>query len=251
MGQEIVYCFKCQTRLVGSDFEKGRAFRTGARIACASCAREILTPEEIERARSRAAPPRPAPEYRSPGSTSRLRILPGESPRPRRRTAVAWAGLGGAAAVAFLAVLALRTGAPPGESRPPVTAPPEAPPAPAPRPETPPPPARVVADIPRELAELDSQVQAFRARREFGFALDLLEAARNRHPDAAWEGALDRRMAALREELRREAALLVERARAARRAGNEAEVARLRGQLQALGDAEALRELDASAPAPA
>ncbi len=27
MGQEILYCSKCQTRLVGADFEKGQAFR--------------------------------------------------------------------------------------------------------------------------------------------------------------------------------------------------------------------------------
>ena len=31
MGQEIVYCYKCQTRLMGSDFDKGKAFRVGSR----------------------------------------------------------------------------------------------------------------------------------------------------------------------------------------------------------------------------
>lgn len=248
MGQEIVYCFSCQTRLVGSDFEKGRAFRAGARIVCAPCARDLLTHEEIERSRSRAAAPQPAPEHRSPGSTSRLRVFPGESPRAQRRPAVVLAWIGGTAALALLAVVAALVGSPSGKPPPLVTAPREAPPPPAVQPAVPPPPPRVGADFSRELAELDSQVQAFRARREFGYALDLLEAARHRHRDAAWEGALDRHIAALRDERRREAALLVEQARAARQVGNETEVARLRGRLQALGDPEALRELEATKP---
>jgi hypothetical protein len=49
MGQEIVYCFKCQTRLKGEEFEKGSAFRIGDKTCCATCAVGLLTslpPEE-------------------------------------------------------------------------------------------------------------------------------------------------------------------------------------------------------------
>jgi hypothetical protein len=42
MGQEIVYCFKCQTRIVGADFAKGAAFQVGNRVCCAKCASEVL-----------------------------------------------------------------------------------------------------------------------------------------------------------------------------------------------------------------
>jgi hypothetical protein len=49
MGQEIVYCSKCAERLMGSDFDKGKAFRVGDMSVCLKCAREILptlSPEE-------------------------------------------------------------------------------------------------------------------------------------------------------------------------------------------------------------
>lgn len=49
MGQEVVYCFKCGTRLKGSEFEKGSAFKIGDKTCCATCAVGLLTslpPEE-------------------------------------------------------------------------------------------------------------------------------------------------------------------------------------------------------------
>ena len=33
MGQEITYCCKCAERLLGSDFDKGQAFRNGDKYA--------------------------------------------------------------------------------------------------------------------------------------------------------------------------------------------------------------------------
>jgi hypothetical protein len=42
MGQEIVYCSKCAERLMGSDFDKGKAFRVGDMSVCLKCARELL-----------------------------------------------------------------------------------------------------------------------------------------------------------------------------------------------------------------
>ncbi len=57
MGQEIVYCTGCQSRLVGSDFEKGLAFRLKGYTYCASCAPEEAKtrPEAAEPARDLSA----------------------------------------------------------------------------------------------------------------------------------------------------------------------------------------------------
>lgn len=203
MGQEIVYCFKCQTRLVGSDFEKGRAFRAGARVACQICAREILSPEEIERARDAARPLRHVPEAAArPGSSSRLRPALARAARPdgRRTSAALWVGAGGALALLAVAA-ALSTSRGPARAAPPPSAPSPAPSPPAP-PRDEPRPLRPVG-FSGELAELDGQVEAFRARGEFAFARDLLEAARGRHPDPAWEKALEERLTRLRDELER------------------------------------------------
>src|SRR5437667_9800710 len=49
MGQEIVYCCRCQIRLTGADLE--RSVRGGNRVACKDCAAEFLAslpPEEQE-----------------------------------------------------------------------------------------------------------------------------------------------------------------------------------------------------------
>ncbi|HYE98250.1 MAG TPA: hypothetical protein VEJ18_05030, partial [Planctomycetota bacterium] len=42
MGQEIVYCHECQSRLVGSEFEKGKAFRIQNQNYCLPCAQKLL-----------------------------------------------------------------------------------------------------------------------------------------------------------------------------------------------------------------
>src|SRR6185503_716545 len=42
MGQEIVYCFKCQTRIVGAEFDKGSAFQVGNNVSCSKCVAELL-----------------------------------------------------------------------------------------------------------------------------------------------------------------------------------------------------------------
>jgi hypothetical protein len=78
MGQEIVYCSRCASRLMGSDFEKGKAFRLGDQSVCKDCAlklletlpgseRELLA-EKLERAGTRK---------RSPHSSPALPALPG------------------------------------------------------------------------------------------------------------------------------------------------------------------------------
>ncbi len=80
MGQEILYCSNCQTRLLGSDFEKGKAFRIGDRAACASCAKDMLaglSPQERENILASSS--------KDPRKTSspRLAALPAPAALPR------------------------------------------------------------------------------------------------------------------------------------------------------------------------
>lgn len=42
MGQEIVYCFKCQKRIVGADYAKGLAFQLENNSCCSGCAVQVL-----------------------------------------------------------------------------------------------------------------------------------------------------------------------------------------------------------------
>jgi hypothetical protein len=42
MGQEILYCYKCQTKIVGADFAGGKAFQVGNHVSCSSCAADLL-----------------------------------------------------------------------------------------------------------------------------------------------------------------------------------------------------------------
>ncbi len=79
MGQEIVYCAKCASRILSSDFDKGRAFRIGNRTLCKDCALEEapgLSADELRRASQetpRGGTPLPAATPREP--------LPAVTPR--------------------------------------------------------------------------------------------------------------------------------------------------------------------------
>lgn len=42
MGRETVYCWKCQTRLNGDDFEKSKAYHVGDKATCAECVYELV-----------------------------------------------------------------------------------------------------------------------------------------------------------------------------------------------------------------
>src|SRR5687767_7212480 len=77
MGQEILYCYKCQTRLLGSEFEKGKAFKVGGKASCAVCVKELLdaVPDvgsESERSRKLPSTAR----LQAVGSESSSRIKP-------------------------------------------------------------------------------------------------------------------------------------------------------------------------------
>src|SRR6476646_679884 len=42
VGTEITYCFKCQRRIVGTEFAKGEAYQVGDNVTCAACAADLL-----------------------------------------------------------------------------------------------------------------------------------------------------------------------------------------------------------------
>ena len=42
MGQEVVYCFKCQTRIHGTDFAKGQAYQVENNFCCSACVVGVL-----------------------------------------------------------------------------------------------------------------------------------------------------------------------------------------------------------------
>ncbi|HUR37904.1 MAG TPA: hypothetical protein VM222_00310 [Planctomycetota bacterium] len=62
MGREIVYCWKCATRLQGSDFESRQAYRVGDKVSCADCVEELVAdlPAEEQEAILNG-PPAPTP----------------------------------------------------------------------------------------------------------------------------------------------------------------------------------------------
>lgn len=85
MGQEIVYCCRCQVRLATGDFDKGRATRLGSRVACVDCVPEVLstlTPDERQEFAQVLAAHRAGPQARGrgTGSSSALGAIPS---RPR------------------------------------------------------------------------------------------------------------------------------------------------------------------------
>jgi hypothetical protein len=124
MGQEIVYCNSCQTRLLGSDFEKGRAFRVEHQYLCLACAQKLLEslpPAERDAFAShlKAAEPKKVSTVRIPavrstgdsGSHSKLRA-PSDPTVPRvssppRSSAPLVAGLAGAAVLLVGVIVAL------------------------------------------------------------------------------------------------------------------------------------------------
>ncbi len=101
MGQEILYCFKCQTRIVGTDFGKGAAYEVGNNVCCSKCATELLTTLPPKDRESLIAQMFKATQERKSGSTNsalpamaapltssstRMRTAASNPPSERRRS---------------------------------------------------------------------------------------------------------------------------------------------------------------------
>ena len=57
MGREIVYCWKCATRLQGSDFESRAAYRVGDKVSCPDCVEELVADLSAEEQEAILNPP--------------------------------------------------------------------------------------------------------------------------------------------------------------------------------------------------
>ncbi|HEX7898440.1 MAG TPA: hypothetical protein VF950_11815 [Planctomycetota bacterium] len=117
MGQEIVYCSRCQTRIVGADFDKGEAFRVDEGTACAKCAMGLLSTaplaiqkqilDQKKRALDKKLQPAPTPRRPMPAVAA---------PKPSRLPVAALAVMG--LAVLLCAGLMLRSGGSPAPAPP-------------------------------------------------------------------------------------------------------------------------------------
>ncbi len=212
MGHEVVYCARCQVRIVGREFESGVAFRAGNHFYCKACYKE-LPPEE--RAKS---PPAAAPRVDPPSTTRIKPVTSRKAAPPSRSPMVPWvvAGLLGGSVLLIL-VFALSPG-----KRPPDVSPPRKAAAPKPVTETDglerekEAARREIqqreadrrrkeeeAKAAEDLAKLDPEVRAACAEGKFDGALQILDRARARRTGAEWAARIDRRAEAVKEEARR------------------------------------------------
>jgi hypothetical protein len=85
MGQEILYCSKCQIQLRTLDFEKEKAYRINGIVSCFKCAREVihsLPPETIKRLIAEIATKEEAAEKKNSSTSRILRVAELKPPRP-------------------------------------------------------------------------------------------------------------------------------------------------------------------------
>jgi len=173
MGQEVVYCFKCQKRIHGTDFAKGLAYQVENNFCCSACAvtvLETLPPKAKEQLLARmfkathdreSAASSSAKTSANPPASSTGRI-PHVTPRPMKVGAPASsgpmiAGIVGAVVAVILIVVFLSSGG---------SAPPPQPPTVTPKP----PPPVVKGDPgpnPEEKRRAEAAKEAMTKAREF------------------------------------------------------------------------------------
>ena len=213
MGQEILYCFKCQERVTSAELEAAKGLRFGLRTACKKCVPDLLaTLTEQERkdlvakvqAASTPDPRTSTGKYVLSTTTPRSRSVPAVPARPASGSNSVWAVAVGVvliviAAIAFLMNL--------GGSAPPREAP------------TPPPTGKPATESSRDRAarealnrakslsasDLEAQVSAYAEAARLAGATPYEREARERY-----EGMLDMR----RKAYVREIVVIEERAKA-------------------------------------
>jgi hypothetical protein len=163
MGQEVVYCFKCQKRITSADFAKGQAYQVENNFCCSACAvtvLETLPPKAKEQLLAKMFKATQERQSASPPSASSTARIPHATPRPMPVRAPSSSGpliLGivVAAVVILLAVLFLSS----GPTLTPAAAAPR-PPAPLPDP----------GPSPEEKKRAEAAKQALRKARDFATA---------------------------------------------------------------------------------
>ena len=261
MGQEIVYCYKCQRRIVGTEFAKGQAFQVGNRISCASCAVDLLQtlpPREREQllakmfkstqerqSASSASIDAPAPA-RDPHKSS-VRILA----RPPARSGPPLLAVAGGVAVVVLVLLALLLS---GGGKPRSEPADEDAPAPTkPAPQATAPEVRPDDVLPRrnealqkDWADLEEKIRAHLAEDRYPGALDLLQSSRSRYALPEWTQPLDRRIGEIHAITARRFHALKEEARAAKERGALDEISPLRERAARWANPRLLAEFDSA-----
>ncbi|HLY75904.1 MAG TPA: LamG domain-containing protein [Planctomycetota bacterium] len=188
MGQEILYCSKCQTQLRSADFEKEKAYRLHNSVFCYKCARESvhsLPPETIKQLLGQIARQEETAEKKNSSTSRILRVVEIRSSKAgtQRRAAgagapppgpVAWIALGGLSAVTLLVwVIASGSSEPKTPSRAPSSPAAIQPPPPnarpvavLPGPQSPPPPP--TSSPPASAGTFDAEAtESLRRAREF------------------------------------------------------------------------------------
>lgn len=255
MGHEIVYCAKCQVRIVGGDFEKGEAYRVGEQAVCQTCALGMLATAPVavqqqildqkKRALDRKAPPSLS---RGLTSSSTAMRTPKVAEGPKFPVPVI---AGVAAAILVVVVLLLFSGGP-APTPPPAPAKP-----PPPKVVAPPPPQKdAAAEARRELEEAErkrgeqtallARAREMGANGEYQKAADLLAAARKNHAEPDWAKPLDDRIQELEKSMASEFPTLREKAVDARKRDGAAELGLIRDKVARWGSARYADELEKS-----
>lgn len=170
MGQEILYCHQCGTRLVSDDFTRGRAHTIDRRSYCSACIKNPI-----------AAPPE---------AELKTRLSTVSKPPLPLGIKLGLAGVGVLAVVALY--LVVRPAKPPATTT-------AAPPTSAPRPEDD--AAALQRKIETDLRALNVRVDVPVNLEQFGAAIGLLQDARKTHDAREWVGPIDARIRALRADV--------------------------------------------------
>ncbi len=278
MGQEIVYCWKCRTRLTAADFEKAGAIRAGDNASCSKCASQLLaTLTPAERAALQAKPGgeprkgssprneavRPPQRGGKPGSTSKIPRPPGMmkpgstythaagyQPAARKSNTGLIVGLivTGIIGVIILIVVLASSGSPPADQTPSSTSkesaankPPTAPAAPSSKITPAPPP---VSGEMTELEALDQSIRSAIIREDFKQALALVSDAARRKDAPAWQKEMGVREKRIFDKLAELYLPLKERAAEAKNRNATSELKKIREQIVRWGIPDHLADFD-------
>ncbi len=194
MGREVVYCFKCQLRLIEEDFQSGKAVRVGVTTTCKKCLPELIAtlPPEQKMAMLTGAPlPVTTPQIHplktlpdKTGQTDRLPRVhrPVQATRTHRQapqhTSMKLIGIGAVIIAGLAALMMLGDDDPPDKNNPAVAR--TEPSTPAPEPVVkPPPPVKPDAGTPAKPRPDDSEAKLNRVQE----ALREAQAYRKANPD--------------------------------------------------------------------
>jgi hypothetical protein len=320
MGQEIVYCFKCQKRILGTEVAKGLAYQVENQMCCSTCVVLVLDTLPPKAKEQLLAKMHQANELRQSASSAATKALPGSpsasstgriptlAPRVLRSdpdgsssTAIIL-GIGAALLAVLVAAIAFSG----GTSTPPAPLPARTIKRSAPPPPPPPDPglspeekrradaasvamkkardfaaansrdfegqakqwraalseaersgyeaeARRELDkaealgkeaLGQEMAELDRQIRAPLARRDFRAAQELLDQARSRRSAADWGALIHRLQVEIQDAAARAFAELREKALAARDRGAKAELDAIKAAVATWGLPQYVTELE-------